>query len=79
MIDRYGISMAEEKIRKAADFPLPSLGKHLKQFMGLANYFRDHIENFGAMAHPLDKLLNDYKDIKNGKYREIKIQKLGEV
>ena len=69
VIDQYGITMSEEKINKVMDFPLPKVGKQLKQFLGLANYFRDHIQNYSSLSHPLDKLVCNYKDAKNREVR----------
>jgi hypothetical protein len=65
VINRYGIRMSEEKISKVMNFPLPKFGKQLKQFLGLANYFRDHVRNHSTLAQPLDKLVGNYKVMKH--------------
>jgi hypothetical protein len=65
VVDRYGISMSEEKIKKVMDFPLPKVGKDLKRFVGLANYFRSHIRSYSDISKPLDRLLENYQKIKN--------------
>jgi transposase InsO family protein len=59
-IDENGISFSEEKRRKVFDFPTPLVQKHLKSFLGLANYFRDHIPNHSTIAAPMHKLVKDY-------------------
>jgi transposase InsO family protein len=60
-INENGISFSEEKRRKVFDFPTPLVQKHLKSFLGLANYFRDHIPNHSSIASPMHKLVKDYK------------------
>jgi hypothetical protein len=42
---------------KALHFPLPETQKNLLQFIGLANYFRDHVPNMTEMVQPLRKLI----------------------
>jgi len=65
VINKYGIKMSEEKISKVMNFPIPKFGKQLKQFLGLANYFRDHVRNHSTLAQPLDKLIGNYKMTKH--------------
>jgi RNase H-like domain found in reverse transcriptase/Integrase zinc binding domain/Chromo (CHRromatin Organisation MOdifier) domain len=62
-----GIRMSDDKIRKALDFPVPVQGKHLKSYVGLANYFRDFIPMYTRLVSPLNGLLKDYKRTKNKK------------
>ena len=59
--------MSDDKIKKALDFPVPVQGKHLKSYVGLANYFRDFISMYTRMVSPLNGLLKDYKRTKNKK------------
>jgi hypothetical protein len=61
VIDQYGISMSEKKINKVMDFPVPHTKRQLKSFLGLANYFRDHIKNYSRLSHPLDQLCLGYQ------------------
>jgi hypothetical protein len=60
-----GVKMQEEKIKKVLDFPVPVQGKHLKSFLGLANYFRDFIPMYSDLVAPLNKLIKDYKATKH--------------
>jgi hypothetical protein len=43
LISSTGTSFTEEKRLQVLDFPLPETKKALLQFIGLVNYFRDHI------------------------------------
>jgi hypothetical protein len=58
LISSTGTSFTEEKRLQVLDFPLPETEKALLQFIGLANYFRDHVPNMTEMFEPLRKLMN---------------------
>ena len=64
VLDQYGIKMSIEKIQKVMQFPPPRYGKNLKQFLGMANYFRRHINGYAKIARPLELLIRDYKNTK---------------
>ena len=52
-----GITMSEEKINLVTDFQKPVYMKQLEQFVGLTNYFRDHVRNHSIISNPLEKVL----------------------
>jgi hypothetical protein len=56
-IDTDGISFPKDKRNGVADIVLPRTKGELKGFLGVANYFRDHVKNHPAKAHPLQELL----------------------
>ena len=43
------------------DFPFPEKQKHLKSFLGLVNYFRDHVRGLSSMVKPLNDMVSPYK------------------
>jgi hypothetical protein len=45
IIDPTGLSFLQDKRDKVCNFPLPMQAKHLRSFIGLVNYFRDHTAN----------------------------------
>jgi transposase InsO family protein len=55
VLDSQGISMSDSKINKVLDFPLPNNVKDLRSFVGLCNYFGDHIRNSAMILRPLHK------------------------
>jgi hypothetical protein len=63
LISSTGTSFTDEKRLQMLDFPLPETEKALLQFIGLANYFRDHAPH---MTEPLRKLI-DIKKYKGSK------------
>jgi hypothetical protein len=60
IINKDGLNMSLDKIRKVLDFPKPILAKSLKSFLGLTNYFRDHVRNYSLITYPLPRMLTDY-------------------
>jgi hypothetical protein len=60
VIDRTGISFSREKIQTLLDFPPPATKKLLKSFLGLANYYRDHIKDHSTLAAPLQRYIKNY-------------------
>jgi len=69
LISSTGTSFTEEKRLQVLDFPLPETEKALLQFIGLANYFRDHVPNMTEMFEPLRQLMN----MDRGSYRSISL------
>ena len=61
IIDPTGLSFSQDKKEKVRDFPLPVQAKHVRSFIGLANYFRDHIQNHSTLMVPLQRLILDYE------------------
>lgn len=60
IIDENGVSFSEDKREKVLSFPLPSHMKQLKKFLGLANYFRDHVRDHSVKVRPLQKMIDNY-------------------
>ena len=60
VINQHGMNMSQTKKNKVLDFPQPQYAKQLKSFLGLANYFRDHIRNFSDKVKPLNHMLVNY-------------------
>jgi hypothetical protein len=61
MIDETGLSFSENKLREVLDFPLPTTHKGMKSFLGLANYFRDHVKDHSIIVKPLQDMVENYK------------------
>ncbi len=52
-----GICFSTEKRIKVLDFALPAKQKQLKSFLGLVNYFRDHVQGLSHKVKPLNEIM----------------------
>ena len=56
-ITREGVKPDPRKVEAVRKFPKPRNGKNIKQFLGLAGYYRRFISDFSTIAKPLSYLL----------------------
>jgi len=56
-LNAHGIAPEASKVAAIEDFPPPASVKQLRQFLGLANFYRRFIKNFANYAAPLSDLL----------------------
>ena len=59
-IDKDGLHFTRSKLDSVVNFPRPTMKKQVKSFLGLANYFRDHIRNHSNRVYPLQELVANY-------------------
>lgn len=62
IISGNGVRPDPGKVRAVMEFPTPKTAKNVKQFLGLAGYYRRFIPQFAAIAKPLTQLLK--KDVR---------------
>ena len=65
-IDSEGVRPGKAKIDTLQRFPTPNSPKKIRQFLGIANYFRTFIRGFTTLTNPLIKLTAISKDWKGG-------------
>lgn len=58
VISAHGITFSDEKRGKVLEFPLPRTQKDLQAFLGLTNYFRDHVPDMTSYEKPLRELMD---------------------
>lgn len=61
VISKEGVKPDPKKVEAVDNFPRPKGRKNIKQFLGLAGYYRRFIPNFATIAKPLTLLLK--KDV----------------
>jgi hypothetical protein len=59
-ISKHGLHFTRDKLDSVLNFPRPENMKSVKSFLGLANYFRDHIKNHSTRVQPLQDLVEGY-------------------
>lgn len=57
VISKDGVKPNSKKIEAVKEFKQPRNSKEIKQFLGLAGYYRKFIQNFAKIAKPLSKLV----------------------
>ena len=60
VVSEKGLQISRTKIQSILDFPLPTVSKQLKSFLGTANYLRDFVRDYSTISKPLHQLLIDY-------------------
>ena len=60
VISEDGLSFTEKKREKVLNFPPPTRQKEMLAFLGLVNYFRDHVPDMTSLLHELRSLVLDY-------------------
>jgi hypothetical protein len=61
VLNNEGITFSQAKREKVFNIPRPSIAKHLKSFLGAANYFQTHIKNYAIKAKPLFDMIRNYE------------------
>jgi hypothetical protein len=57
VISSAGVSTDSKKIQIIVDWPVPRNVKELRNFLGMAGYYRKFIKSFGLISKPLTNLL----------------------
>jgi hypothetical protein len=57
VITPEGIKPNPDKIKQILNWPLPKTQKQIKQFLGLAGYYRRFIKDYAKLSRPLSKYL----------------------
>ena len=60
VLSEEGLKLSRKKIQSVLDFPLPTVGKQLKSFLGTVNYLRDFVRNRSTIVKPLNDLIATY-------------------
>ncbi|SAL96875.1 hypothetical protein [Absidia glauca] len=55
-VSERGLTLDVRKVTNVQDWPRPKTGNDIEKFLGVMNYFRDHIPMISNLTAPLDKL-----------------------
>lgn len=56
VVNADGIMVDKAKLTNVESWPVPKTAKHIQQFMGLINYFREFVPMISTVAEPLTRL-----------------------
>ena len=56
------MKISRTKIQSVLNFPLPTVGKQLKSFLGTVKYLRDFVRNHPIIVEPLHDLIANYDE-----------------
>jgi hypothetical protein len=70
-LDADGIHFSAEQLSEVAEFPTPVGAKGLRSFLGLANYFRDHVRHYADMERPMRDVLAKHDKSKKFRWSEL--------
>ena len=76
VIDSQGIHVDPAKIESIKDWAAPRTATEIRQFLGLAGYYRRFIENFSKIAKPLTKMTQKTEKFDWGEEQESAFQLL---
>ncbi|GJY89501.1 putative reverse transcriptase domain-containing protein [Tanacetum coccineum] len=76
VIDRSGVHVDPAKIKAIKSWAAPTTPTEVRQFLGLAGYYRRFIEGFSLISKPLTKLTQKNKKYEWGKEEEEAFQTL---
>lgn len=64
VISEKGLNPDPKKIESVKHYPQPKNPKNIRQFLGLAGYYRRFIKDFAKLAKPMTKLLQNNEEFK---------------
>ncbi|GFO26979.1 Pol polyprotein [Plakobranchus ocellatus] len=75
-ISRQGIRTDPNKIAAVIEFPTPKTLRNVREFVGLASYYRRFVKDFAKKAKPLHRLISEVhqrypQDTKKGERKEL--------
>jgi len=59
VISAQGVAMDPAKVKAVEDWPQPRSARAVREFLGLAGYYRKFVHGFGTIAAPLTALLKE--------------------
>ena len=61
IVSGEGVKLTDTRVRAVLEMPAPATETALRRFLGMANSFRTHIQNYSTLVRPLTALLGKNK------------------
>ncbi len=74
-----GIHFSAEQFSEVAEFPTPVGAKGLRSFLGLANYFREHVRQYADMERPMRDVLTKHDKSKKFQWSKLAERRFREI
>jgi cleavage and polyadenylation specificity factor subunit 1 len=58
IVDEHGLHFSRSKLDSVLNFHRPETAAQMKSFLGLANYFRDHVRGYSDLSRPLSDMVS---------------------
>ena len=78
-LNKDGIMPGKTKSLAIMQFPVPNTVRKIRQFLGLANYFRGFIRNFTEISAPLVALTTQSNSWKSGELNQMAMNAFNEI
>ena len=78
-INYEGLRPGDAKVKAVKKFPVPQNVRNVRQFIGLASFFRKFVQNFAQIAKPLTTLTRKNENFRWEKEQEESFQKLKDL
>ncbi|XP_076384553.1 uncharacterized protein LOC143263569 [Megalopta genalis] len=79
VITKDGVKPSPDKTRAVAEFPRPKNAKNVREFLGLAGYYRRFIDKFSKISKPLTSLLKRDSRFEWGASQDLAFTTLKEI
>lgn len=79
LITQQGVKPEPKKLKAVKKFPQPRSPKNIKQFLGLAGYYRRFIQNFSCISKPLSYLLKKEVPFRWTESQDVAFNKLKDI
>ena len=76
VISHEGIQVNDAKVKAIEGFPIPTTRKGVRQFLGMASFFRRFIKDFSSIAAPLTELTKESVSFSWGERENAAFEKL---
>jgi hypothetical protein len=76
---QFGVTHNRDRIQKVLEIEQPKFAKQLKSFVGVVEYFHEHVQDFSEILRPLRKLITPYVKTHTIKWTDLAVEAFNNV